>query len=125
MEVDTFTVGWKIISKDAEKWNPQTKETADHSLPYIVDRALLDGRIWLNSYDSSKMNDEGVRRLLGLTKVNIDPRYDHLYPEAVPNRVTVKTCDGNEVVEVIYPKGHCKNPLTDAEIEAKYYINEK
>lgn len=120
LTIDTFTVGWKIIAKDSEKWNPQTKETADHSLPYIVDRALLDGDIWLDSYDRPKIQDSDVRRLLKVTKVNVDPAYDSLYPGAVPNRVTVKLDGGSEAVEVVYPKGHCKNPLTDDEVQSKY-----
>jgi 2-methylcitrate dehydratase len=120
LRIDTFTVGWKIIAKDPEKWNPQTKETADHSLPYIVDRALLDGDIWLDSYDQPKIEDDKVKKLLKMTKVNVDPAYDSLYPGAVPNRVTVKSDGDSEAVEVIYPKGHCKNPLTDDEIQSKY-----
>jgi 2-methylcitrate dehydratase len=118
--VDTFTVGWRIIAKDAEKWNPLTKETADHSLPYIVDRALLDGGMWLDSYEPSKVRDPAIKRLLGVTRVNVDPEYDELYPDAVPNRVQVKTVDRSEVAEVIYPKGHCRNPLSDGEVEKKF-----
>jgi 2-methylcitrate dehydratase len=120
LTIDTFTVGWKIIAKDSEKWDPQTKETADHSLPYIVVRALLDGDIWLDSYDWPKIQDSDARRLLKVTKVNVDPAYDSLYPGAVPNRVTVKLDGGSEAVEVVYPKGHCKNPLTDDEVQSKY-----
>jgi 2-methylcitrate dehydratase len=120
LTIDTCTVGWKIIAKDSEKWDPQTKETADHSLPYIVVRALLDGDIWLDSYDWPKIQDSDARRLLKVTKVNVDPAYDSLYPGAVPNRVTVKLDGGSEAVEVVYPKGHCKNPLTDDEVQSKY-----
>jgi 2-methylcitrate dehydratase len=120
LKIDTFTVGWKIIAKDSEKWNPRTRETADHSLPYIVDRALLDGDIWLDSYDQPKIEGGDVKRLLKVTKVNVDPAYDSLYPGAVPNRVTVKSDGDSQTVEVVYPKGHCKNPLTDEEIQSKY-----
>jgi 2-methylcitrate dehydratase len=120
LTIDTFTVGWKIIAKDSEKWNPQTKETADHSLPYIVDRAYIDGGIWLDSYDAPKLHEERVRLLLKLTKVRVDSGFDRLYPEAVPSRITVKTNGKREMAEVTYPKGHCKNPLTDSEVEMKY-----
>ncbi|MEM0260737.1 MAG: MmgE/PrpD family protein, partial [Sulfolobales archaeon] len=43
IRIKTFTVCYRIIAKDPEKWDPRTRETADHSLPYIVARALLDG----------------------------------------------------------------------------------
>jgi 2-methylcitrate dehydratase len=120
LDIDTFTVGWQIIAKDPEKWRPKTKETADHSLLYIVDRAFVDGYIWLDSYDATKIQDEDVTRLLKVTKVRVNPSYDLLYPDAVPSRVTARFKDGTESAEVVYPKGHYKNPLTDEEIESKY-----
>ncbi len=120
VNIDTFTVGWQIIAKDPEKWRPKTKETADHSLPYIVDRAFVDGDIWLDSYDMKKIQSEDVTRLLKVTKVRVNPSYDRLYPDAVPSRVTARFKDGTESVEIVYPKGHYKNPLTDEEIESKY-----
>ena len=120
LDVDTFMVAWQIIAKDPEKWNPQTRETADHSLPFIVDRAFLDGGIWLDSYDPQKLTDANVKRLLKLTKVRVDPEMNAMYPQAVPNRVTLRSGSKSETVEVDYPKGHFKNPMTDAEIERKY-----
>ncbi len=108
------------IAKDPEKWHPMTKETADYSLPYIVDRALLDGGIWLDAYNPSKLQAEDVLRLLKTTSVKVSPSYDLLYPSALPAKVTVELGDGAESAEVMYPKGHCKNPLTDQELESKY-----
>lgn len=121
VRVDTFTVGWKIIAKDPEKWDPKTKETADHSLPYIVAATLADGTITLNSYLDWKLKDPNIRRILRLLKVNVDPEFDKMYPESTPVRITVKTKSGaTHSEEVVYPKGHHKNPLTDEELEEKY-----
>jgi len=120
VEIDTFTVAWKIIAKDQEKWDPKTKETADHSLPFLVDRALLDGFIWLDSYTEWKIRDPKVLELLKSTKVNITAYYDTLYPDAVPNRVTAFTDSGSYSKEVIYPVGHWKNPISDEELDRKY-----
>ena len=36
---------WFEIGSEPEKWDPQTRETADHSLPYIFARAFVDGPI--------------------------------------------------------------------------------
>jgi len=121
VRIDTFTVAWKIIAKDPEKWSPKTKETADHSLPFIVCTALLDGSVWLDSYLDWKIQDEKVARLLKATKVNVDPDFDRLYPESTPNRVTVITLNGSKFTEEVrYPVGHYKNPLTDEQVESKY-----
>ncbi len=43
--IDTFETAYEIISRDPEKWDPKTRETADHSLQYIVTAALLDGEV--------------------------------------------------------------------------------
>jgi 2-methylcitrate dehydratase len=121
VKIDTFTVSWKIIAKDPEKWSPKTKETADHSLPFIVCTALLDGSVWLDSYLDWKIQDEKVRRLLKVTKVNVDPDFDKMYPESTPNRVTVTTLNGSKFTEEVrYPLGHRRNPLTDEQVETKY-----
>ena len=45
IQIDTTDVGFKFLAKDPAKWRPRTRETADHSLPYTVARALLDGTI--------------------------------------------------------------------------------
>ncbi len=43
VSVDTFRVAHTIIIKDPEKLRPRTKETADHSMPYIIAYTLLHG----------------------------------------------------------------------------------
>jgi 2-methylcitrate dehydratase len=45
IHIDTTDVGFKFLAKDRAKWRPLTRETADHSLPYTVARALIDGTI--------------------------------------------------------------------------------
>ena len=120
VEVETFTVSYRIIAKDPEKWDPKTRETADHSLPYIVARALLDGYIWVDSFSEEKILGDDVRKLMKRMRVKVSEEFDKLYPEAVPNRIRVKTRDGRELEEtVIYPKGHYRNPLSREEVLGK------
>ena len=45
IEIATFRTAVEIIGKDPEKWRPQTRETADHSLPYCTAVALVDGKV--------------------------------------------------------------------------------
>ena len=121
IKVETFTVSHRIIVKDPEKWDPKTRETADHSLPYITARALLDGFIWIESFSQDKILAEDVRELMRKMTIEVNPTYDELYPRAVPNKIIVKLKDGTtHEQEVIYPKGHYKNPLTDQELNRKF-----
>lgn len=90
INIETFTVSYQIIVKDPEKWRPKTKETADHSLPYIVVSVLKDGYIWLDSYEEEKLKRKEIIELLDRIKVNIGEDFDKYYPKGIPNRVIVK-----------------------------------
>ncbi len=121
VKIDTFTVSYKIIVKDPEKWDPKTRETADHSLPYIVAAALIDGKIWLETFKPERYLAEDVRKLMRKMKVEVDPKADELYPDGILNRITVKFKDGRTVSEEnIYPPGHFMNPLDRGGVENKF-----
>lgn len=121
ISVKTFKTSYNIIVKDPEKWRPKSRETADHSLPYVTIRALLDGEVWLNSFEQDKIQDISFLELAEKTRVEVDERYDALYPQAVPNMVEVKLRDGRRFSsEVIYPKGHYANPLSEDELQLKF-----
>ncbi len=125
VHIDTFRAAYEIIAKDPEKWEPRTRETADHSLPYIVAVALLDGRVTRESFSPERIWDPRVRDLLKhRVTLREDPDLTKQYPDGIPNRITVKTSDGRTLVrEVRYPRGHARNPMTDEEVIAKFRAN--
>ena len=48
-----------------ECWDPSNRETADHSLPYLVAVALTDGEVYLNAFTPERyLHDAGLRQLL-------------------------------------------------------------
>ncbi|OYT26726.1 MAG: propanediol utilization protein, partial [Thermoprotei archaeon ex4572_64] len=130
--IDTFKVGYEIIVKDPEKWNPRTRETADHSLIWVTATALLHGEVWLDHYTYEKIRDPNILSIIRKSKVRVDPEIDKMYPQAIPNRVTVKLRSGEVVSErVDYPKGHPRNPMSIQDVEVKFkrlvrqYMTEK
>jgi 2-methylcitrate dehydratase len=125
IEIDTFDAAYQIIAKDPEKWDPRTRETADHSLQYIVVAALLDGEVTSGTFEPDRFRDP---RTLDILKERVtvreDPELSAGYPEGIPNRITVTTTGGDrEVREVRHPRGHARNPMTDEEVVAKYRTN--
>ena len=120
--VETHEAGFNILGKDREKWRPRTKETADHSLPYVVGMALLHGTVDNSTYSTGNMANPKNLRLIGKIKVVEDPEFTALYPaEGIANRVTVTERGGREIcAQVIVPKGHPLSPMTKADIEAKF-----
>jgi 2-methylcitrate dehydratase len=119
--VETHEAGYTILGKDPEKWAPETRETADHSLPYIVSMALLEGRVDNKTYAARKLKDPEVREFMKRVTVKEDPGLTAAYPGSIPNRVTVKLDDGKSLaLQVDDPRGHPKNPMTEEEIEQKF-----
>jgi len=119
--IHTFRAAVEIIAKDPEKWRPRTRETADHSLPYCVAVALADGTVTPAQFLPHRLADERIHALLDRTRVVEDPGLTERYPEAVPTVLEVRLRSGETVVErVDYPRGHARNPVSDAEVEQKF-----
>jgi 2-methylcitrate dehydratase len=121
IDIHTFDAAVDIIGKDPEKWRPKTRETADHSLPYCTAVALADGDVTLAQFDPKRFSDPALLGLVAKVKIHRDAELSRRYPAGIPNRITVTTNDGKQLVkEVEFPRGHARNPMSDAEVEAKF-----
>jgi 2-methylcitrate dehydratase len=120
IDIHTFNAAVDIIGKDSEKWRPQTRETADHSLPYCTAVALMDGDVTEESFTPARFQDPPLLELTAKIKVLRDAALNERYPRGIPNRLTVTLADGRRLVrEVEFPRGHAHNPMTDSEVEHK------
>ncbi|MCS7064754.1 MAG: MmgE/PrpD family protein, partial [Fimbriimonadales bacterium] len=121
VEIDTFEASYSIIGSEPEKWTPKSRETADHSLPYIVGVALVDGRVDLDSFDESRYTDPELLAFVSKIRVRHDAALDAGYPAGIPNRITLRLRDGHMLTaENTFPRGHARNPMSDEEVEAKF-----
>jgi len=121
--VETTTRGADILS-DTSKYNPETKETADHSLPYVIAAAVVDGNVLPESFSAEKLKDPRIRELLPKIKVVADPEIDELFPKIKRARVTITTTDGHSHTEQTdVAKGDPADPMSDGDIEAKFRAN--
>lgn len=121
VEVETHEAGYTILSKDREKWAPSTKETADHSLPYMVGMALLKGRVDNDTYSSRNIRDPKVLAFLKKITVREAEDLTEMYPEHIANRITLRLDDGRTITEQVDdPKGHPNNPMTREDVESKF-----
>jgi 2-methylcitrate dehydratase len=118
--IETFDAAVEIIA-DPAKWQPKTRETADHSLPYCVAVALLDGEVGLDQFSDQRLADPPLLDLISRVEVRSNADLDARYPAGTPNRISVTTTDGREIVrEVEFPRGHAGNPMTNDEVERKF-----
>jgi 2-methylcitrate dehydratase len=125
VRIDTFRASVEIIAKDPQKWDPRTRETADHSIQYSVCAALQDGEVSMRTFDGARFRRPDTLELLQRrTEVHEDPELTAGYPDGIPNRVTVTTADGETLTErVDHPRGHARNPMSDEELVAKFEAN--
>ncbi len=121
--VETTTRGADILS-DPSKYQPTTKETADHSLPYVIAAAVADGNVLPDSFSDEKLKDPRIWDLLGKIKVVADPEIDAMFPGVKRARVSITSNAGEtHTAQVDHAKGSPKNPMTDEDIVSKFRAN--
>ena len=122
INIETYGIALQNAAGGPEKWDPKTRETADHSLPYVVSMAFRDGALTPASFTQERIRDPGLRPFMQKVRVRENPEFTRQYPEAQVAQVELLTRSGQRIVErASYPKGHWKNPLTDAELEVKFH----
>jgi 2-methylcitrate dehydratase len=96
VDVEIFDVAYNIIGggEEGDKSLVATKEQADHSLPYILAVALLDGQVMPEQYTAERIQRQDVQTLL--RKISIKPQlhFSERFPGEMPCRVKVVLKDG-------------------------------
>jgi 2-methylcitrate dehydratase len=109
------------ILADPSKYDPRSKETADHSLPYVIAAAVADRQVTPAQFEQEKIMDPRIREQLHKVEVVADPEIEAVFPKLQRVKVTIHTTDGREFTKQLdYPKGDPRNPLTDQEVEEKF-----
>jgi 2-methylcitrate dehydratase len=123
IEIATTRRGYQMAGSEPEKWAPQTRETADHSLPYIAARAMLDGDIARRSFMPNQLREPRVLALMHKITVKPDAALD-TFQGAPPVRITAILQDGRRVVQQVdNMPGFPGLPMTRADVERKFRSN--
>ncbi|MGB2982700.1 MAG: MmgE/PrpD family protein [Candidatus Bipolaricaulia bacterium] len=121
--VKTTKRGADILS-DPTKYEPRTKETADHSLPYCIAVAVCKGNVLPSDFEEAALTDPFVWETLPKIKVVADPEIDGLFPKVKRAIVTITTEDGQSfTVQEDHAKGRAERPLSDEELIDKFRAN--
>jgi len=96
IEIETFDVAYNIIGggEEGEKFTVRTKEEADHSLPYIVAVALLDGQVLSHQYSPDRIQLDDVQTLLRKVIVRPSGEFSQRFPAEMPCRITISLNNG-------------------------------
>lgn len=120
--IETTTRGADILS-DPSKYNPTTKETADHSLPYCVAVAVAKGNVLPSDFDEEALHDPLVRELIQKITVKANPDIDALFPKMKRALCTITTKDRTYTRQEDYARGSKGYPMTDEELISKFKAN--
>ena len=96
IELDTFQVAFDIIGggEEGDKYRVRSKEEADHSLPYLLAVALLDGQVLPEQYLAERITAEDVQQLLRRVDVRPDPDLSRRFPQQHSARLRLHLRDG-------------------------------
>jgi 2-methylcitrate dehydratase len=121
VRIRTFQNTIRAMAGDPTRWRPQTRETADHSVPFVVTMALEHGRVDPAQFVDEVLQDPRVHAGMDKVKVELDPECEAAWPDAILNIVTVEMKDGrSHTARVPYHLGHFKRPMADRDIEDKF-----
>ena len=109
------------ILADPSKYKPDTKETADHSLPYCIAVGIVDGMVTPRQFKSDKLFDSRIRNILNKIEVVADEEFERLFPKKQCAEVTIELKDGAKYSKRLdFPQGDPRNPMTKAQLETKF-----
>lgn len=124
IRIDIFDVAHLIIGGGAEgdKTVVRTKEEADHSLPYLVAAAALDGEVMPRQFEPERIRMDDVQSLLRRVTVVSDPDFSRRFPEEHACRLTVTLVDGRTFTkEKSGYEGFHTRPMSFARVEEKFH----
>jgi len=114
IDVETFDVAYNIIGggDEGDKTFVSTKEEADHSLPYLISVALLDGKVMPEQYSLERINRPDVQNLLHRISIHPINEYSSRFPDEMPCRLTVTLNDRVLTKEIHDYPGFITRPMS-------------
>ena len=120
VKVTCFAQAYDILF-DPTKYRPESRETADHSLPYCMAVAMVDKKITTDSFSDEKLNDPRIYEVIDKIIGEPSQEFEKMFPAKQPSRVVLTTNDGRMFEEYLeYPKGDPREPMTTDDLENKF-----
>ncbi|MEW6195054.1 MAG: MmgE/PrpD family protein [Bacteroidota bacterium] len=124
-EIDSVTITTIAracdILFDPHKYRPESRETADHSLPYCIAAAIVDRKITTQSFSDEKLKDPRIWEVIDKIKGEASTEFEKMFPAKQPSKVVIKTKERKEFSKYLeYPKGDPREPMTMEDLENKF-----
>ena len=110
------------VQGSVEAFRPTSRESADHSTPFVMAMALMRGELTSREFEGEPWFDEEVRKLMDKISLLVDEGRDRAYIKkgVLGVRVEAELADGGrEIVEIKQPRGHPEAPFGEADVVGK------
>ncbi len=120
IRLETFPSAVRIMGSE-ERWRPETRESADHSLPFVMAMALLEGDLKVRHYDDACYRNADVRAVMAKISVAVGAESVRAWPAVPLNVLHIELEDGRTLTtRVAHHLGHYSRPMTQAQQDAKF-----
>jgi 2-methylcitrate dehydratase len=119
-DVEASEWAWLSTASDQDKWHPTTRETADHSLPFILAVALTHGSISIHHFSSTSITDPAYSKLM--SRISVRASKDVGPETSGPTmRITVRRVNGeSHTFQAGAPRGQYSNPISAEDLRRKW-----
>jgi 2-methylcitrate dehydratase len=128
IQIRTYYVAWHLVGGGQDdhdqKWDPKRRETADHSIPYVVAVALTDGRVNRESFSPERIADPALRPLMNSITIAEDPEITKTWTSDPAHEIEVRLKSGQvRSFRASRAPGHALNPVSDEQLTTKFIEN--
>jgi 2-methylcitrate dehydratase len=121
IRVHATRISAHLMASNESRWKPETRETADHSIPFVVAMVLMEGSLEIRYFDEEYYKRPEVRDFMAKIRIVTPDTFEdefHRVPEVV---VEVEMASGEvHSARCTLPLGHPENPMTEKDYERKF-----
>lgn len=122
IEIATLKRAAEILA-DEKKYIIDSRETADHSLPYCIAAATVRRSLTPRDFSAESLKDEQILATVPKVKAVLEPSFETRFPAEQPCRVVITLKNGEKLTkERNYPKGDPRDQLSTAELKNKFEV---
>lgn len=122
IEIATLKRAAEILADD-KKYIIDSRETADHSLPYCIAAAVVRRTLTPREFSPESLKDESILACVPKVRAVLEPSYEDRFPAEQPCRVEITLTNGERLsTDRAYPKGDPRDQLSTDELMQKFEV---
>jgi len=121
IRIRTYEKAVSSAAAEPEKWAPKSRETADHSMPYLVAYAFQYGAVTPQSFSDECLKDQAIQTMIDTIRIEEDADFTRRFSKEYNCHMEVTTKSGHRLTAIVaHPKGFPGKALSNPEVEDKF-----